>query len=46
MITLMANVDFFVLVVITLLGSLITIKTTIKIIGYLLNKFSRRSQKI
>lgn len=40
------NIDFFVLIVIALLGSIIVIKTGIKILSFFLHKFIRKSQKI
>lgn len=40
------NIDFFVLIVITLLGSVIIIKTGMKILNFFLNKLIRKSQKI
>jgi len=40
------NIDFFVLIVIVLLGSLIVVKTGIKVFGYFLQKLVRKSQKI
>lgn len=40
------NIDFFVLIVIALLGSVIVIKTGLKILGFFFHKMIRKSQKI
>lgn len=40
------NIDSFVLIIIAILGSVIVIKTVIKLISFLLSKMVRKSQKI